>query len=78
METTEADFAGIEHFLNPRHERNADAVAQLNQVKAKFACNFAQHDVSGCVASGVPTGGKRNHLPNERSRYRREFRLGRR
>jgi hypothetical protein len=33
-------------------------VAQLNQIQAKLAFDFAQHFIPGIVTTGVPTGGK--------------------
>ena len=61
MQTAKANFAGIEHFLDSRHERDTDTVAQLNQLESELALDFAQHFVASTVASGVPTGGKGNH-----------------
>jgi hypothetical protein len=41
--------------LNSRHQRHADTVVQLNQVKPKLGFDFAQHCVAAGMASGVPT-----------------------
>jgi len=63
VQTAKTDFAGIEHFLDSGHQRDADAVAQLDQVKSKFALDFAEHRVASGVASGIPARGKGNHWP---------------
>ena len=50
VQAAEFDFAGVEHFLNPRHERDADAVAQLDAVEAEVLY-FAQHFIARGVAA---------------------------
>ena len=62
MQTAEANLARIEHFLDSRHQRHTDTVAQLNQVKPKFIFDFVQHHIAGGMASGVPTRGKGDHF----------------
>src|SRR6266436_1386963 len=61
MQTAEANFAGIEHLLDSWHERDANTMAQLNQLEPELALDLAQHCVASIVAAGVPTGGKGNH-----------------
>jgi len=61
MQTAEADLTRIEHFLDSWHQRQADTMAQLDQVKPEFRFDFAQHFTSGGVSPGVPTCGERNH-----------------
>lgn len=61
MQTAEADFPGIEYLLNSWHQRSADTVIKLNQVKPKFGFDFVQHCIAGGVAFGVPRRGERNH-----------------
>ena len=66
MQTAQADFSGIKHFLDAGHKRQPNTVAQLNQVEAQFGLNFPQHCFSVGVSSGVPTGGKRDHAKQRR------------
>ena len=61
VQAAEADFARIEHFLDSGHERDADAVAQLDQVEPELALDLAQHFVARGVPSGIPAGRQRNH-----------------
>ena len=61
MQAAELDLARVVHFLDPGHERDPDAVAQLNVLKAKID-NLAQHLVPGGVARRIPAGGKRDHV----------------
>ena len=49
MQTGEADFPRVEHFLDSRHERNTNAVTELHPIEAKID-NLAQH----FAAVGVP------------------------
>src|SRR3954466_13890732 len=42
VEAGELDFTGLIHFLNTGHERNADAVAELDPIKPEVL-DFAQH-----------------------------------
>ena len=49
MQAAESHFAVFIHFLNSGHERDANAVAELDAIEAKID-NFAQH--FGAV--GVP------------------------
>ena len=63
VQTGELDFAGLEHFLDSWHERNADAVAQFDAIEAEIL-DLAQHFVAGGVAAGVPAGGERDHELN--------------
>ena len=60
VQAGELHFAGLEHFLNPRHERNADAVAQFDAIEAEIL-DLAQHFVAGGVPAGVPAGGEGDH-----------------
>src|SRR5882724_543083 len=66
MQTREAHFPCVEHLLDSRDQRQADAMTQLNQVKAEVPFDFAQHFVSGSMTSGVPAGGKRDHAKQQR------------
>jgi hypothetical protein len=61
MQTAEADLTGIEHFLNPGHEREPDTVPQLDQIKPEFCFDLTQHFIPGGMPSGVPARGKGNH-----------------
>ena len=61
VQAAEADLARIEHFLDSGHERDADAMPQLDRVKSELALDLAQHFVARSVASGIPAGRKRNH-----------------
>jgi hypothetical protein len=65
MQAAEADFSGIEYLLNAWHQGTANSVIQLNQVKPQFGFDFAQHRIASSMACRVPTGGERNHRPNE-------------
>jgi hypothetical protein len=49
MQAAELHFAGFIHFLNARHQRNANAMAKLDPIEAKID-NLAQH----FAAVGVP------------------------
>ncbi len=49
MQTRELHFAGLIHFLNSRHQRNANAMAELDPVEPKID-NLAQH----FTAVGMP------------------------
>src|SRR5262249_2974319 len=60
MQTAETNLALVEHFLNSGNEREANTVAQLDQLKSEFRFDFAQHFVSGGVSPGVPASGKRD------------------
>src|SRR4029077_6965615 len=61
VQAAEADFARIEHFLNSGHERDADAVAQLDRVEPELALDLAQHFIAPSGAPGIPAGRNRNH-----------------
>src|SRR5207302_1448722 len=66
MQTAEANFSGIEHFLDAWHERQPNAVTELDEIKTELGLNFPQHCFSVGVSSGVPTGGKRDHAKQRR------------
>src|SRR5262249_54413951 len=65
MQAADADFSVIGHFLNYWYQRRGHILAQLNQVKAEFGFDLAQHRVASGMASGVPTRGKRNHTKQQ-------------
>ena len=46
VQAAEADFAGFEHFLNSGHERQSDAMAELDVIEAKID-NLLQHVLAG-------------------------------
>ena len=46
MQAGETDLAGIEHFLNSGHERNANAMTELDQIESK-RLDLAQHLLTG-------------------------------
>ena len=58
MQTAELDFTRFKHLLNTRHERNADAVSELDAIEAELVLDLAQHLVARGVAAGIPAGGK--------------------
>src|SRR5215469_17546465 len=66
MQTAKAHFSGIEYFLDSGQQRDADAVAEFDQVEPKLILDFTQHDVASGVAAGVPAGGKRDHATQQR------------
>jgi hypothetical protein len=53
VQTCELDFAGVIHFLNPGHQRNANAMAELDAFEAKVE-NLSQHFVTGGVTMRIP------------------------
>jgi hypothetical protein len=42
MQTAEADLSLIKHLLDSRHQRNPNAVTELDPIESKLD-NFAQH-----------------------------------
>ena len=66
MQTAEANFSYLEHFLNPRYQRQANAMTELDEIKTELGFNFPQHCFSVGVSSGVPAGGKRDHTKQQR------------
>src|SRR4051812_13298676 len=53
-------FARIKHFLDSRHERNPNAVTELDAIEAKVD-NLAQHFRAIGVAAGIPASRERDH-----------------
>ena len=60
VQTAEFHFACLEHFLDARHERNPNAVAQLDAIETEIL-DLTQHLVAGGMAPGIPAGGERYH-----------------
>src|SRR2546423_248961 len=60
VQAGELDFARLVHFLDARHERNPDAMPELDAIESKFLY-LAQHFRAICVPAGVPAGGERDH-----------------
>ena len=50
VQAAEFDFAGVEHFLDTRHERDANAVAQLDAIEAEVLY-FTEHLIARGVAA---------------------------
>ena len=72
MQAGELNFSGVEHLLNPGHERDANAVAQFHAIEAEIL-DLAQHFIAGGMSSGVPAGGEGDH--GAKLRHRRGLRL---
>ena len=50
MQAAETNLAGIEHFLNSRHEGNANAMTELDQIESE-RLDLAQHLVAASVTA---------------------------
>src|SRR5256885_9508840 len=61
MQTAEFHFAGLIHFLNSRHERNANAMSKLHPIESEID-DLAQHFGAIGVPARVPTGRERDHV----------------
>ena len=61
VQRAERYFASLEHFLNAGHERNPDAVAELDPIETKLDLDFAKHFIAGGMPAGVPRGREREH-----------------
>src|SRR5437868_6272628 len=72
-------FAVVEHFLNSRNERNANAMTELDEIESE-RLDLAQHLVAGSMSTGIPAGGKCNHrvIVTRRQRVGLRFREWRR
>src|SRR5476649_151765 len=66
MQTAELNFSGFEHLLDPRHERDPDAVTQFHAIEAEIL-DLAQHVVAVGMPPGVPAGGEGDHAVDEDS-----------
>ena len=53
-------FAGIKHFLNTGNQRNANAMAKLDQIEPK-RFDLAQHFLAASMTIGIPRSGKSDH-----------------
>src|SRR5438309_11282023 len=73
VQTAEFDSPSVVHFLNSGHERDANAVAELNVIEAKID-NFTEHFITGRVTMRIPASGKGNHdRPDRQLRHRSDF-----
>src|SRR5678815_5329327 len=61
VQAAEAHLTRLEHFLHPRHEGKANAMPQLDELKAELVLDLAQHRFARGVAAGVPAGGEGQH-----------------
>src|SRR5207237_1275987 len=73
VQAAEFDSPCVVHFLNSRHERDANAMAEFHMIEAKID-NLAEHFIAGRMTVRIPASGKGNHdRPNRQSRHRSDF-----
>src|SRR5437879_455432 len=60
MQTAEPHFSRIKYFLDSRHQRYANTMAELDAIESKID-NLTQHFCAVGVAAGIPTSRERDH-----------------